>query len=280
MLSPKTKFALIISLILIVLGVLFIIESQKTGKLRLIFCDVGQGDGILIVSPNGKQVVVDGGPGTKIVDCLGKKMPFWDRTIEMMILTHAQKDHMEGQIELFDSYKVEKVIWTGVENETVIFDQWQESLKTEEAKVYLAKAGDTIIMGRISFDILWPTKTQISDWEKLPPQDLNDTSVVIRIEYENFCAYFTGDIPKEIFEELINKKCQILKVSHHGSKTGTSKEIVDKVDPQVVVIQVGRNRFGHPNQDVLDLFEKTNVIRNDISAIVEIETDGNSYIVN
>src|SRR3989344_7429774 len=99
MLDQKSKLTLIFAIIFAVLGVLFIVESQKAGKLRLIFCDVGQGDGILIVTPKGKQAVVDGGPGTKVVDCLSSKMPFWDRTIEMMILTHAQEDHMEGQIE-------------------------------------------------------------------------------------------------------------------------------------------------------------------------------------
>src|SRR3989344_599294 len=134
MLDQKSKLTLIFAIIFAVLGVLFIVESQKVGKLRLIFCDVGQGDGILIVTPGGKQIVVDGGPGTKIVDCLGAKMPFWDRTVEMKIVTHAQQDHMEGQIEIFKMYKVERVGWTGVGSEAAVFEEWKRLLDEENPR--------------------------------------------------------------------------------------------------------------------------------------------------
>src|SRR3989344_6010167 len=175
MLDQKSKLILILSAIFIVLGILFIVESQKVGKLRLIFCDIGQGDGMLIVTPKGKQVVVDGGPGSKIVDCLGANMPFWDRTIEMMILTHAQQDHMEGQVEIFNRYKVERVVWSGVENTTALFNQWQKLLEAEKPEVHLARAGDSIQIGPHSLgqlsqgstlfrveplrlDVLWPSQ--------------------------------------------------------------------------------------------------------------------------
>ena len=180
------------------------------GKLRLIFCDVGQGDGILIVTPGGKQIVVDGGPGTKIVDCLGAKMPFWDRTVEMMIVTHAQQDHMEGQIEIFKRYKVERVVWSGVENTTALFSVWQKLLEAEKSEVHLGRSGDKLKLDKIVFDVLWPTTEMLNVWKIVPPVDINDSSVVARLEYnpdtgsgKAICAYLTGDLPKEILEGLI-----------------------------------------------------------------------------
>lgn len=294
MLAPKSKFLLTLALIFMVLGILFILESQKTGKLRLVFCDVGQGDGILIVTPKGKQIVIDGGPGTKIVDCLGAKMPFWDRTVEIMVLTHAQEDHMEGQIEIFNRFNVQRVVWTGIENQTALFDQWQRLLNAERSKVYLARAGDMILADSgnpnqgptLKLEVLWPSAEKSSIWQTLAPTDLNESSVVTRLVYGppagGFCAYLTGDLSKELLQLLIAKQCQILKVSHHGSKTGTSQEILDKVNPEIAIIQVGRNRFGHPHKEVLDLLTSkgVKVLRNDTDGTIEIGTDGKNYTIN
>ncbi len=286
----KSKLFLTLAAIFIILGILFIVESQKVGKLRLIFCDIGQGDGMLIVTPKGKQVVVDSGPGAKIVDCLGANMPFWDRTIEMMILTHAQQDHMEGQIEVFNRYKVERVIWSGVENTTALFNQWQKLLVAEKSEVHLGRSGDKLKLDKIVFDVLWPTTVMSNVWKIAPPSDINDSSAVVRLGYnpdtgsgEAICAYLTGDLPKEILEGLINKPCQILKISHHGSKTGTNQEILDKVNPQIAIIQVGsKNRFGHPHKEVLDILtlKGIKILRNDTSGTIEIDSDGASYFIN
>src|SRR3989304_1750661 len=154
--DQKTKFLLTLALIFAVLGILVIFQAQGSGKLRLVACDVGQGDGILVISPGGRQVVVDGGPGTKIVDCLGQKMPFWDRTIEMMVSTHPQKDHMEGLLSVLSRYKVKMIATTQVKNETELFDEWQKALENEGAKIYTPKAGDQLKADRIEFDVLWP----------------------------------------------------------------------------------------------------------------------------
>jgi len=289
MLDQKSKLILILSAIFIVLGILFIVESQKVGKLRLIFCDIGQGDGMLIVTPKGKQVVVDSGPGSKIVDCLGVNMPFWDRTIEMMILTHAQQDHMEGQVEIFNRYSVERVVWSGVENTTALFSAWQKLLSAEKSAVHLGRTGDKLKLDKVVFDVLWPSQEKSNLWKIAPPTDINDSSVVVRLEYnpdtgseEAICAYLTGDLSKEILEGLINKPCQILKISHHGSKTGTNQEILEKVNPEIAIIQVGsKNRFGHPRKEVLDLLisKGIRILRNDTSGTIEIVSDGKSYTI-
>src|SRR3990167_9467766 len=168
--DQRHKILLTLALILAALGLLVIVQTQSLGKLRLVFCDVGQGDGMLLITPGGRQVVVDGGPGTKIVDCLGQKMPFWDRTIEMVVLTHPQKDHLEGLLSVLSRYKVKMIATTGVENETELFKAWQTAIKAEDASIYTPKAGDSLILdsGRSqasSIDVLWPTQDKLELWK-------------------------------------------------------------------------------------------------------------------
>lgn len=276
--DTKSKILATLALIFIGLGLLFVFANQGIGKLRIIACDVGQGDGLLVISPRGKQIVVDGGPGKKIIDCLSQKMPFWDRTVEMVVLTHPQKDHLEGLLEILARYRVELVATTGIAAQTGLFESWQEALTKEGAKIYQPVAGDRLLVDGVEIEILWPTLQKLELWKLAPSSDLNETSVVMRVSFDRFCAYLTGDVTKEILQGLINKQCQVLKIAHHGSKTGTSEAIVNQVEPDIAVIQVGKNSFGHPHQEVIDLTKSKGVriLRNDINGTVEIQTDGQS----
>ena len=283
-----------LALIFLGLGSISFFQLRDLEQTRLIFCDVGQGDGILITSGT-KQVVVDGGPGNKMVDCLGAKMPFWDRQIEMVVLTHPQRDHMEGLIGVLERYDVGTVVSTGVPNDTEVFRAWERAVEAERARVYLPHIGDRFVVNPrrgTTLSVLWPDRDQAARWQQDPPTDLNETSIVMRLEWDNpstrsarsgqLCAYLTGDIPKEILVDLIDRGCQILKVSHHGSKTGTSKEVLDKAKPKVAVIQVGKNSFGHPHKEVLDLLYQRNVkvLRSDTDGKVEITADGKQLIID
>ena len=292
----KLKVLTFLSLVFIVFGVILIIQVQSVGKLRLIFCDVGQGDGILIMTPGGSQVIIDSGPGTKIVECLGKYMPFWDRTIEMMLLTHPQKDHMEGQVEIFARYRVEKVFTTGIKSESELYNAWEKELRAEMAKIYTPKAGDILILesirgqtskevgplqANLALEILWPDAASLSNWQSHAPKDLNDSAIVARLTYGSICAYLTGDITKEILETLVDRTCQILKIAHHGSRTGTSESILNSVSPSIAVIQLGKNSYGHPHKEVLDLLSAKGikVLRNDKEADIVLETNGKTLSI-
>lgn len=279
MLDAKTKIIATLALIFAGLGVLFILSFQNSGKFRFIACDVGQGDGMLLVSPEGKQIVVDGGPGTKIADCLSANMPFWDRTVELVVATHAQKDHMEGLLEVLTRYKVKMIVETKVASESDLYKAWEKAVREEKAKIYVAKKGDRLKVDQLTLDVLWPESDKLSQWQKAPPADLNESAIVLMVNYGGFCAYLTADIPKETLQGLIDKKCQILKISHHGSKTGTKQEILDKVKPQVAIIQVGKNSYGHPTKEVIDLLTSNavKILRNDTNGIIEITSDGNSF---
>ncbi len=272
----KEKILLILAFILFGLGSLFIISALNFGKERIIACDVGQGDAGLIITSNGSQILIDGGPGKKVLECLASKMPFWDRSVEMMVLTHPQKDHMEGFISVLENFQVNSIVWTGVRGEGTIFGEWESKIKAEGAKVYHVHSGQRLIIDDVGFDVLWPSREKLEEWKLDPPADLNDSSVVMRANFKDgnndYCAYYTGDIPKEILQGLISRPCRILKISHHGSKTGTNGEILDAVKPKIAIIQVGKNSYGHPTREVLDLILSRNIhlYRNDIEGVVEL----------
>lgn len=281
--DQKTKFLGILALILLGLGAITVFQVQEFAQTRLVFCDVGQGDGILITS-GAKQVVIDGGPGNKMVDCLSAKMPFWDRQIEMVVLTHPQRDHMEGLIGVLANYQVATIVTTQIPANTAVFRQWQKALTAEGAKVYVPDVGDRLILGPqqgLTLQVLWPDRDQAEKWQENPPADLNETSIVMRLDWLVSCAYLTGDIPKEILEGLIDRACGLLKIAHHGSRTGTSEEVLEKARPKVAVIQVGKNSFGHPHREVLDLLvlKGIKILRNDTDGIIKVESDGRSYRV-
>ena len=292
MFDHKAKLFLTSALFFVAFGLLLIFQNQNSGKFRLIACDVGQGDGLLLISPQGKQILVDGGPGTKIADCLGQNMPFWDRTIEMIISTHPERDHLEGLLEVLARYKVKMIVTSGVVNDTELFKAWEDAIKKEGAKIHTAKAGDRFVIDAnrgptplgvepLKLDFLWPTAEKLELWKLAGLSETNESSIVLRANFGQFCAYLTGDLPKELLEPLINKQCQVLKISHHGSKTGTNQVILDSVDPKVAIIQVGKNSFGHPHKEVIDLLQSKGVktYRNDINGIIEMSTDGKSFKV-
>lgn len=285
--DQKRKFLVILALIFGGLGLILILQSASFGKLRFVACNVGQGDGMLIISPGGHEVVVDGGGGNKILDCLGRYMPFWDRTIELVILTHPQADHMEGLIGVLKNYKVRQIMTTGVENSTQAFGAWKAAQDSEGAKIVAPGIGDIVVLDPVRSDnsarlvVLWPGASQIASWKITPAHDLNETAIVLRLEYGGFCEYLTADIPKEILQKLVDKPCPFLKVAHHGSKTGTNQEILDKVKPTVAVIQVGKNSFGHPHKEVLDLLvsKGIRILRNDTNGTIEVVSDERSFKV-
>lgn len=287
----KNKILFILALIFSGLGFISIFQIWSFAKTRLVFCDVGQGDGILVASGT-KQVVIDGGPGNRMIDCLGDKMPFWDRQIEMVVLTHPQRDHLEGLIGVMARYEVKTIVTTKIQNNTDVFRVWNKTIDAEGAKIYEPDVGDKFILDSenqgetllhqgLTLEVLWPPAQQIEKWQDSPPADLNETSIVTRLSYGDFCAYFTGDLPKGTFAVLASqglalRGCGVLKISHHGSKTGTNQEIIDLVKPKIAVIQVGKNSFGHPHQEVIEILESNGVkiLRNDINGTIEIESDG------
>jgi len=235
------------------------------GKFHLIACDVGEGDAILITYKN-IQILTDGGPNNKVVDCLAKHLPFWDRKIEAVILTHPDTDHYRGLIEVSKRYQIEKFIYNGQEVSTSDF----QVLKKGVGGLQKTFSGAKIRAGMIRLDILSP-KEMVKDGQT------NDNSVVTLVNFGNFKALLTGDAPFSVLDNLETvETVNYIKISHHGSKTGTDEDTIQKFLPKIAVISVGRNNYGHPDAGVLELIEKINitVLRTDELGSVEIITNG------
>ena len=130
------------------------------GKLRIVFCNVGQGDGAYIRFPDGRDMVVDGGPNDSILTCLGKHMPFWDRHINLVAMTHPQKDHMAGLASVFDRYSVDYFVRSDIDNTTEGYTKLLDVTHRKKIPVKFVIAGDTIGVGPVSLSFLWPSEEQ------------------------------------------------------------------------------------------------------------------------
>lgn len=252
-------------------------------ELEVVFFDIGQGDAIFIETPQKHQVLIDGGPDAAILEKLGKVMPFWDRTIDLVILTHPEHDHIAGLIEVLKRYKVENILWTGIVRNTSEYSEWVKLVQEEKANVFAAKAGEKIKSGKVLLEVLHP-------FENLAGQEFensNDTSIINRLIFGRTSFLFTGDISKSVEKKLaVNAKntigSNILKVSHHGSKTSTAPEFLTEVVPEIAVISAGRkNPYGHPHQEVLETLADYDitVLRTDIEGDIKITSDGERLLV-
>ena len=281
------KAHLLTGFLVLLLFFLRILWSWPDQNLRIITCDVGQGDAILI-QRGFTQVLVDGGPNNRVLECLGKNIPFWDNTIEGILLTHPQADHLNGFVSVIQRYDVRRYYSTGIPNETAGYYQLIEGITQEKgAEIVKTDASVSVSYDDLSLKILWPPKENLKHSKshyQNASYDLNTDSVVFRLEYHDFTALFTGDIGvKEelaLISEGVLLDSDVLKVGHHGSKTSSSTGFVESVSPEVALISVGKkNRFGHPTPEVLEgLALLVPIIkRTDVSGTVVLVSDGSSY---
>jgi len=285
----------------IILLILFVF-SLPDRRLHLVFCDVGQGDAVYIRTPKNKDILIDGGPDKKVLLCLGKYMPLFDRTIDMVLLSHPQKDHLEGLIFVLERYQV-KYFVSGVEgNETEGYKKLLELIRQKNIPVKNLYAGDEFFLGEVKFSVLWPEKKWVAEKIKnsslnasdlnrdilglSADGDLNDFSYVLNLSYGYFSALFPGDADSRIQPEIIRtgnlRKVNVLKFPHHGAKTAVVFEFLAALKPELAVISVGYNSYGHPSEEALELLKKFSVKikRTDLRGNIEIVSDGRSYWVN
>jgi len=253
----------------------FDLNSQS---LEVVFFDVDQGDAIFIETPQEHQILIDGGPSSIILEKLGKEMPFWDRTIDLIILTHPEHDHIAGLIEVLKRYRVEQVLWTGVVQETGEYKEWQELLEKQGAEITISQTGQQIIFTGGGIEILHPFQSLQGEKTK----SVNNTSIVARLVFGGNSFLFTGDAFKSVERKLVKKGVKlvsdVLKVGHHGSKTSSAAEFIEKVSPEIAVIQCGKdNRYGHPHPETLATLEKfgIKILRTDLKGDIKIVSNGN-----
>jgi competence protein ComEC len=262
--------------------VVFDLKSHKF--LEVNFFDVGQGDAIFVETPTRHRILIDGGPSPKIIEKLAKEIPFWDRSIDLIILTHPEKDHITGLLEVLKRYKVENILWTGIVRDIPEYKEWLNLIGKEKANIKIAKAGQRISCKNCKWkiEVFYPFESL--EGEEF--EDSNDTSIVSKLSFGNSSFLFTGDIYKDVEESLaltpLDLNSKILKVAHHGSKTSSSEKFLEKVLPEVAVISVGENKYGHPNKETLESLEKygIRVLRTDREGDIKIISDGTKYEVS
>ncbi len=268
----KKAWILIIILFLISLFVWgAVYELNRNKELEVIFFDIGQGDSIYIEMDRGRQVLIDGGPSSDILEKLSEEMPFYDRKIELVVLTHPDHDHLFGLIEVLKNYEVESILQTEALKDTQEFKKWEEEVEREGAKVLIAKKGQIISFKEAFFKVLHPGEVL--------EKNVNDNSVVLKLFHGSNTFLFTGDITEKIEKELEDVDSDVLKVSHHGSKSSSCSEFLEKVSPSLAVISVGENSYGHPDKGVLARLEEfaIQVKRTDKDNDVGIISTGDNF---
>ncbi len=259
-------------LVLLVFLVWLAVFQLPDKNLHIVACDVGQGDAILAVYGN-IQILTDGGPDNKVLDCLGRHTPFWDREIELVVLTHPEKDHYGGLIEVFRRYKVNNFLYNKISSGSQGYKVLEKEVGSSGVNLITPDVGKVIRVGLMSLDILHPSK-------EFESKQTNNYSIVYKLRYGDFEALLTGDIEQSISDQLAENseigKVEYIKVPHHGSKNGLTENLLKAVMPKVAVISAGRNNsYGHPHEEILKILRDydTKILRTDEMGDVKIIVD-------
>jgi competence protein ComEC len=247
---------------------------------------VGQGDAILIQTPNGQNILIDGGPDPQKINLeLSEKLPFWDRTIDLMVCTQPQADHITGLVDVLQRYKVKQALEPGVSYNSSIYEEWLRLIEDKEIEYDIARSGQEIDLGNgIALEVLNPPEAFFEGTS----DDVDNNGVVLRLSWGQVSFLFTADIREEAEFELIgqrgNLRSTVLKVAHHGSDTSTSQQFLAAVAPEVAIVSVGANNtFGHPSSEVrgrlIERLGEDNIYRTDEDGTIEFITDGESLWV-
>ncbi|GAH68719.1 unnamed protein product, partial [marine sediment metagenome] len=240
--KTKTKnFVYLILSFLFLLNILAwlaVYDLNKPQLLEVNFFDVGQGEAIFIETPSRHQILIDGGPSSVVLEKLAESLPFWDRTIDLIILTHPEHDHLAGLIEVLKRYKVENILWTGVVRDTAEYKEWVKLIKNEGAEIKIAQAGQKINLSTYEVDRYMEVLYPFENLEGQEFKNSNNTSIVAKLIFGTPPTHhppasrvptsflFTGDAYKSVEKKLMDKKTDlasdVLKVGHHGSKTSNS----------------------------------------------------------
>ena len=282
----KVITILIVAIISLFTLVLHDLISYNDGKLHVVVCDVGQGDAIFITTPASTQILIDGGPDRSVLNCLDKNMPFWDRSIDAIILSHPHADHLMGLIDVLDRYDIGEFYVEDVPAESKIYKLLEARLadKKLSAKVLFANEKFSEKIG-FKIQIYWPRLKKIKEVDHNSTDlDLNGLSIISKIAYGNFTMLLTGDSNSKVLYEIANEvgDLDIFMFPHHGSKTSASESFLNITKPELAIISVGENNtFGHPSKTSLGLLKnyKTQVLRTDKNGEIEIVSNGKTYLI-
>lgn len=253
------KWLLVLALFLICVVTLWLAFYSPTRQAKIVFLDVGQGDAIYIEVPNGNQMLIDGGMTNAVLRELSAVLPWFDRSIDVVLATHPDADHIGGLVDVFERYAVEQYIDNGVNNDTAPYIALENAVSKEKSVRTVARRGMVIDMGGgVVVRVLFPNRDMAG-------VETNTGSIILRLDYGESSVLLTGDSPIAIEEYLVSLNAKeldvdVLKLGHHGSKTSSAEVFVSAASPDVAVISAGKdNRYGHPHKEVLDTLGRLKV---------------------
>jgi len=247
-------------------GVWYSVLFENNSEEALYFFNVGQGDAQMIAAGRAR-FLIDTGPDSSVLGELGRALPFLEKRIDVIFLSHIQQDHAGGVFELIDRYDVGVVAWNGVR--TPLWEDLSKRLAEKDIAVVELSAGDTVSFKDHVVGVLWPQASDV-------PPEVNNTSLVLRYRCGDLSALFTGDVSDKVEKTLTRLwdiDVDVLKVAHHGSKYSSSADFLSEASPALAVIDVGKNSYGHPTEEVL---ARLNAVG---SRILRTDADGTIKLV-
>ncbi len=280
MLSRRGKAAALAAVFVIISGFLLIVERYApvdSNLLTINILDVGQGDAILLEAPRGQTILIDGGPDKKVLRRLGEELPFWERRIDLVVMSHPHEDHIFGLAAVMERYEIGVIMLTGVEAHSPTYDRLLALIKEKNIPLYTADHAEEISFDDLKLKILYPLKS----FSGQRIANLNNSSIVIKASYKDIDLLLTEDAEepeeKELLASGIDLEAEILKAGHHGSETSSSEAFLKAVKPRVALISDGTgNSYGHPSPRTLKRLERLGIAfrRTDLEGTIRMQTDG------
>ncbi len=268
------RLSVLILIIFAVIIVWYAIFRENRDYLTVAFLDVGQGDAIFIESPDGKQVLIDGGKNNQVLRQLSKQMPFYDRSIDMVVMTHPDADHVGGLPAILENFQVDFVMESGVTSDTGVYREFENLIEEKEIQKIIAQQGQKIPLCNqqkkqtdlkpsslipyscsVWLEVLFPVGNAVE-------MESNTASIVLKLVHGENSFLLTGDSPKSIEKYLVESlgdylDVDVLKLGHHGSKTSSSDLLLGFTSPDIAIVSAGLdNRYGHPHKEVTGLLEQ------------------------
>lgn len=252
----------------------FWLFSARADAASVVVLDIGQGDAIVVTTPHGRRVLVDGGPNRIVLSRLGERVPLWSNRVDAVISSHLDADHIGGLDDVLERFRVGTVFSSGAVHQTETTKDFFAQISSHALPYYQLSQGERWEWDGVAFDVLYPAGVTVGS----DPAQSNSAAIVLKVTANNRCAVLTADIDASdeaallayAREKQISLDCDLLKVAHHGSKSASSTEFLQAVTPQTAVISVGKNSYGHPTQEALDRLEKTGatILRTDQNGTV------------
>jgi competence protein ComEC len=282
--KPLFKYLIFPLCLFLVLEIIALNQAAPDFLLHVNFFDVGQGDATFVQTFMGVQVLIDGGPSDRVLQGLSHSMSFFDRKIDLLILTHPHSDHLSGLIDVLKRFRVKKVMLPEVAFESAQYQEFLNLIESKHIEKIYIRAGQRVWLDKATvFDAYYPdgqvAGANFRDGFSAASQDLNNVSVVGKLSFGKIRVLFTGDVDADVERQLTDKynlSADVLKVSHHGSSFSSSQELLDETAAKFAVIFVGKNSYGHPALETINNLESRNIriFRTDQDREVDFASDG------